>query len=239
IGMMRYADAYEKTIRTIMKEPTGNASTTKPVTQRREPKMYEWKKRHNEILAYNKTKSPKLVLIGNSITHYCAGEPTGQPARGQVSWKKFFEPKNTVNLGYGWDRIENVLWRVYHGELDSISPKQIVVMIGTNNLGFNSNEEIVEGLQLLLKAIQTKQPAANILMMGILPRHNTEERVAQLNTQLAGIKFNAGIKYADAGYLFVKKDKKIDESLFSDGLHPNEKGYEKLGQFINTHISKM
>ncbi|MCW3090760.1 MAG: acetylhydrolase, partial [Ferruginibacter sp.] len=42
IGMMRYADAYEKTIRTIMKEPTGNASTTKPVTQRREPKMYEW-----------------------------------------------------------------------------------------------------------------------------------------------------------------------------------------------------
>ena len=239
IGMMRYADAYEKTIRAIMKEPVGNISTTRPVTQRREPKMYEWQKRHDDILAYNKAKSPKLVLIGNSITHYWAGEPSGQPARGQASWKKYFEPKNAVNLGYGWDRIENVLWRVYHGELDSISPKHIVIMIGTNNIGFNSNEEIVEGLQFLLKAIQTRQRAADILLMGILPRRNMEQRVASINAQLAALKFNTRIKYADAGYLFLKKDKKLDETLFSDGLHPNEKGYEKLGEFIDKHISKM
>ncbi|MEJ7681754.1 MAG: GDSL-type esterase/lipase family protein [Segetibacter sp.] len=239
IGMMRYADAYEKTIRTILKEPVGNISTTKPVTQRREPKMYEWEKRHNDILAYNKAKSPKLVLIGNSITHYWAGEPGGQPARGQGSWKKYFEQKNAINLGFGWDRIENILWRVYHGELDSMSPKQIVVMIGTNNIGFNSNEEIIDGLQFLLKAIQTKQPAAHILLMAILPRRDMEERVAKINHQLAAMRFSGKITYADAGYLFVKKDKKIDESLFSDGLHPNEKGYEKLGEFINGHISKV
>ncbi len=239
IGMMRYAEAYEKRIRTIMKEPAGNTSTTKPVTQRREPKMYEWEKRHNDILAYNNAKSPKLVLIGNSITHYWAGEPTGQPARGQGSWKKYFEPKNAVNLGFGWDRIENVLWRIYHGELDSISPKQIVVMIGTNNIGLNSNGEIIDGLQFLLHAIQTKQPAARILLMGILPRRDMEERVLKINHQLAAMHFTGSIKYADAGYLFVKKDKKIDESLFSDGLHPNEKGYEKLGEFINAHLFKM
>jgi lysophospholipase L1-like esterase len=239
IGMMRYAEGYEKTIRTIMNEPVGNISTTKPVMQRREPKMYEWEKRHNAILAYNKAKSPKLVLIGNSITHYWAGEPTGQPARGQAAWKKYFESKNAVNLGFGWDRIENVLWRVYHGELDNITPQQIVVMIGTNNLGFNSDEEIVAGLQFLLKAIQTKQPSANILLMGILPRRGQEERVTSLNRQLSAMKLNARIKYADTGYLFVAKDKKIDESLFSDGLHPNEKGYEKLGAFISTHISKI
>lgn len=239
IGMMRYADAYEKTIRTIMKEPVGNISTAKPVTQRRDYKIYDWEKRHNDILAYNKAKSPQLVLIGNSITHYWAGQPTGEPAHGQVSWKKYFEQKNAVNLGFGWDRIENVLWRVYHGELDSIFPKQIVVMIGTNNIGFNSNEEIVDGLQFLLKAIQAKQPSANILLMGILPRRNTEERVAELNLLLAAKHFTGKIKYADAGYLFLKKDKKIDEGLFSDGLHPNEEGYEKLGEFINRNIVKM
>ncbi len=239
IGMMRYADAYEKAVRTIIKEPVGNISTAKPVTQRREPKMYEWEKRHNDILAYNEAKSPKLVLIGNSITHYWAGEPAGQPARGQGSWKKYFEPKKAINLGFGWDRIENVLWRVYHGELDIISPKQIVVMIGTNNIGFNSNEEIVEGLQFLLKAIQTKQPAAHILLMGILPRLDMEERVEKINHLLAARHFTGSIKYADAGYMFVKKDKKIDKSLFSDGLHPNEKGYEKLGEFINGQILKM
>ncbi|HKG67797.1 MAG TPA: SGNH/GDSL hydrolase family protein [Segetibacter sp.] len=238
IGMMRYADAYEKTIRTIMKEPAGSISTTRPINQRREPGMYEWEQRHNDVLAYNKVKSPKLVLIGNSITHYWAGEPASAVARGQGSWKKYFEPKNAVNLGFGWDRIENVLWRVYHGELDGIKPKQIVVMIGTNNLSLNSNEEIITGLQFLLHAIQTKQPASNILLMGILPRRNMEERVLKLNHQFATMHFVRNITYADAGNLFLKKDKKIDESLFSDGLHPNEKGYEKLGEFINTHISK-
>lgn len=112
-------------------------------------------------------------------------------------------------------------------------------MIGTNNLSLNSNEEIINGLQFLLKAIQTKQPNAPILLMGILPRRDMEQRVANLNHQLAAVNFTGSITYADAGYLFVKKDKKIEESLFSDGLHPNEKGYEKSGEFINRHILKM
>lgn len=236
IGMMRYADAYEKAIRAITKEPIGNISTTKPVNQRREPGMYEWENRHQEVLAYNKANAPELVLIGNSITHYWAGKPAASVARGQSSWEKYFGSKNTVNLGFGWDRIENVLWRVYHGELDSISPKQIVVMIGTNNLSLNSNEEIIAGLRFLLKAIQSKQPDAHILLMGILPRRDMEERIATLNHQLAAMKFTGSIKYTDAGNLFVRKDKKIDESLFSDGLHPNEMGYEKLGQFIKSYL---
>ncbi len=237
IGMMRYADAYEKKIRTVINEPVGDISTTIPVTQHRDAAIYDWTTRHNEILAYNKLKSPKLVLIGNSITHYWAGEPTAPLARGVESWKKFFEPQNAVNLGFGWDRIENVLWRVYHGELDNISPKQIVLMIGTNNLEFNSDEEIIEGLQFLIKAIKTRQPAADILLMGILPRRDMEARVAKLNTALSTIKFDSKVQYADAGKLFLKNDQKIDESLFSDGLHPNEQGYNKLGEFISKHIA--
>ncbi len=236
IGMMRYADAYEKRIRAIMHEPVGDNSTMRPVMQRREPKMYEWEDRHQQVLAYNKAKSPKLVMIGNSITHYWAGEPAARSVHGEASWKKYFEPKNVVNLGYGWDRIENVLWRVYHGELDGISPDQIVVMIGTNNFGINTNEEIIQGLQFLLQAIRQKQPGAKILLMGILPRRGMEARVAKLNATLASLKRPANTRFADAGASFLKKDKQIDESFFSDGLHPNETGYEKLGAFISAHL---
>jgi lysophospholipase L1-like esterase len=239
IGMMHYAEAYEKSIRSIFKEPVGTSSTTIPVKQRREPKMYEWEQRHHDILQYNKTKSPKLVLIGNSITHYWAGLPKARAARGETSWKKYFEPKNPINLGFGWDRIENVLWRVYHGELDGIAPSQIVVMIGTNNLSFNTDKEIVEGLQLLLTAIHAKQPAAKILLLGILPRRDQEERVQHINQLLASTRFIQNAQFTDAGSLFLKPNKKIDESFFSDGLHPNESGYEKLGSFINGKLSKM
>jgi len=236
IGMMRYADAYEKKIRTIIKEPVGEVSTTIPVTQHRDG-IYDWELRHNQVLAYNKAHQPKLVLIGNSITHFWAGEPTAPIARGTDSWEKFFTSQNAVNLGFGWDRIENVLWRVYHGELDDISAKQIVLMIGTNNLQFNNDKEILEGLQFLIKAIRAKQPGMDILLMGILPRRDGEERVAKLNTQLSTVKFDSKVKFADASELFLKSNHKIDESLFSDGLHPNEQGYKRLGEFISKHIA--
>ena len=72
IGMMNYANAYEKKIREIINEPVGNFSTTVPVTQHRDAAIYDWETRHNDIIARNKLHPPKLVLIGNSITHYWA-----------------------------------------------------------------------------------------------------------------------------------------------------------------------
>jgi len=238
IGMMNYANAYEKKYREIFKEPTGRISTTIPVSQYRDVPTYFWNERHEGILEYNRLNQPKLIFIGNSITHYWAGQPVAPRVNGADSWRKYFESKSAANLGMGWDRIENVLWRVYHGELDSISPQQIVVMIGTNNLEINSNEEIAEGIRFLLKAIQEKQPQTNILLMGLLPRRGMEERIVELNLLYAKIAKELQVQYADAGNYFLTQNKKINEELFSDGLHPNASGYEKLGKFINNEIKK-
>ena len=238
IGMMNYANAYDKKIKAIFNEPAGSIATTQPLTQRRDANTYDWETRHSEVLNYNKSHSPKLVFIGNSITHFWGGSPNAPIKNGIDSWSKYFEKKNVVNLGFGWDRIENVLWRVYNGELDNISPTQIVVMIGTNNLEKNSNSEIIEGLRVLTGAISIKQPTAKILLMGILPRRNMEGRITTLNQLVATIPSNKKIKYADAGKLFLDQSGKVIESLFSDGLHPNAAGYEKLAVFINALLEK-
>lgn len=232
MGMTRYADAYEKKIRAILDEPTGNLSTTVPVTQRRDAAIYDWETRHDEVLKTNHERKPGLIFIGNSITHYWSGEPIAPIARGTDSWNKYFNAFNPVNLGFGWDRIENVLWRVYHGELDSIQPAQIVVMIGTNNLQLNSDAEIVQGLQFLLDVIQRKQPSAKILLMGIFPRRGMESRIALLNRQINTLHGSSRLHFADAGKIFLNAEGKIDESLFTDGLHPNAAGYDRLGKFI-------
>lgn len=239
IGMMRYADAYEKKIRTILDETIGNISTTIPVTQRRDADTYDWETRHNEVMQHNKTHNPQLVFMGNSITHFWGGQPTSPRINGKESWAKYFGDKDAVNMGFGWDRIENVLWRVQHGELDGIAPKQIVLMIGTNNLQYNTDDEIVKGLRFLVKAIRLKEPTVNILIMGILPRREMEERVAILNKQIAKIPTDGSIQFADARKLFLNKNKKIEEFFFSDGLHPNAVGYEKLGGFIENQILKI
>ena len=226
LGMQVYADAYEKKIREILSMPIGKLTATKPVTQRREPYIYEWKERHANILQSIQSQYPKKVIIGNSITHYWGGEPGRE--NGSQSWKKQMLPAGFFNLGYGWDRIENVLWRVYHGELDGYQADEVVLMIGTNNLGLNPDEEIVEGLQFLLKQINIRQPKAKIKVVGLLPRRDKETEVKNINGQISKMAALNNYTFLDVGYRLLSKSGKIDESLFLDGLHPNEKGYSLI-----------
>ncbi len=226
LGMQAYADAYEKMIREILSMPVGDMRTTQPVSQRREPYIYEWKKRHADILGSMQQKPPSKVIIGNSITHYWGGSTEHQ--NGSRSWKNQVEPAGYCNLGYGWDRIENVLWRVYHGELMGYEAEEVVLMIGTNNLNLDSDENIVRGLQFLLKQINIRQPKAKIKVVGLLPRRAVEDHVRSINKRIAEMVLMEGYHYLDVGDLLLLESGKIDESLFLDGLHPNETGYEKI-----------
>lgn len=227
-GMVRYAGAYEKKLREILDEPLGNGPLASPVRQRREAGGYEWNVRHEKILEMNRQNPPKALIIGNSIMHYWGGEPEAAIKSGGESWEKHMEPAGYRNLGFGWDRIENVLWRVYHDELDGFRAEKIVLVIGTNNLGVNTDEEIVAGLQQLVAAVRRCQPSAELKVAGVFPRRGMEKRIAALNREIEKIAKESGAVYSDAGAELLTKNGVIDESLFRDGLHPNEKGYWKI-----------
>ena len=229
MGMQVYANAYQKVISTILNMPSGDIATTQPVSQRREPDLYEWKERHRAKLESIQKSASVKVIIGNSITHYWNDEKGRE--NGKNSWLKFMEPNGYFNLGCGWDRIENVLWRVYHGELDEYNTDEVVLMIGTNNIGRNTDEEIVEGLQFLLRQIEIRQPNAEIKVIGILPRRNKEDMVKKLNEQIYVMSKNNGWRFIDVSEKLMNNGK-IDESFFSDGLHPNDKGYSLIAPLI-------
>lgn len=237
IGMMHYADAYAAKLKEIFNEEGATTYITTPTTQYRDAPLYFWTDRHEAALKLNQRYQPKLVFIGNSITHFWGGQPSG-PNRGQDSWEKYFGKEQPLNLGFGWDKIENVLWRIYHDELLGIAPEHIVLMIGVNNLGGSTDKEIKQGLEHLLKAIRNRQPEAQLLLMGILPCRGRETRVAQLNQEYEHLAQKLDISYADAGQLFLQADKKIKEELFSDGLHPNAEGYDLLGRFMSNQLKK-
>ncbi|MFD2934263.1 SGNH/GDSL hydrolase family protein [Spirosoma flavum] len=228
LGMQHYADGYEKSIRTILNEPTGLYSTTKPCTQFRDAAIYDWETRHRDMVALTKAKPPRLIFLGNSITHYWGGQPQAPISRGSDSWNAVLEPLGAQNFGYGWDRIENVLWRVYHDELDGYAAAQVIIMIGTNNLQLNSDTDIIEGLKFLVGAIKVRQPTADILLLGILPRRDGEPRVMEINKGIAQASGQLNVTFADPGTVFLNADGKINESFFGDGLHPNAEGYQKL-----------
>ncbi len=232
-GMEGYANAYEKTLREILNEPVGDISTEIPVPQNRDANTYNWNDRHQELLEMNSKKAPDVCFFGNSITHFWGGEPVAERQNGEKSWEKYFGKMNIRNFGFGWDRVENVLWRVYHDELDGYKAKQIILMIGTNNINIHdSDEKIAEGIRFLIDAMKTRQPDAKILLLGIYPGKGREKRVAELNLKLAQMAELEQIDYADIGGVLLRDDGKIKENLFVDGLHPNNDGYDLLGAQI-------
>ena len=224
LGMLQQAVSVEKQVREILKMPVGNRLSTKPVTQRREPNLYEWDERHRTIISEARERQPEAVIIGNSITHYWGG------AHRQQNGEQVWHSKMTkfVNMGCGWDRIENVLWRIYHGELDGYEAKKVVVMIGTNNIGRDSDADIVEGVRLVLDAVKARQPKAEIVYVGVLPRRGQEQRVKELNLWLGSMVKQKGFKFINPGVKMLGEDGKIVESLFTDGLHPNNDGYSLI-----------
>lgn len=236
LGMMNYALAIEKKIRMILNEPSGNVPTTIPVTQSREPQNYNWEMRHQELLDLNKNDPPKICFIGNSITHYWGGAPIAPIVNGKKSWNKYLGSLQIRNFGFGWDRIENVLWRVYHDELDGYNTDQILVNIGTNNLHLNSNKEIINGLEQLIEAIKIRQPKAKLVILGLYPRRNNEKKIIELNLMISQLAGKLEINYLDVGIFLLNKDGEIDESLFLDGLHPNNKGYNKIAPKIKDYL---
>lgn len=229
-GMQVYADAYENMLRKVLDEPIGDIVTTIPVRQRREPDTYEWLDRHEKIITDNKTNRYKGAFLGNSIFHHWGGVENFSYQRGADSWNSNFTDYH--NHGCGFDRIENVLWRIYHDEFSGVDYKEIVLKIGTNNLSVkNSDEEIVTGIEFAINALKKRQPTAEIKVLGILPRRGDEQRIKTLNVKIKTMASKiSGCKYQDVGGVLLLETGKINEKMFVDGLHPSKEGYKLIAQ---------
>ena len=73
-----------------------------------------------------------------------------------------------------------------------------------------------------------RRPEAKITLIGIFPRANCEAVVARLNVGIANVARKMGVGFRDPGKAMLLEDGKIDASLFVDGLHPNNEGYERV-----------
>ena len=214
-----------------------------PLTQNRDWRSYDWVVRHNEILALNKPDAIRadVIFIGDSITHFWSGEPKAKRVAGKDSWEKWIAPHHPINLGYGWDRTENVLWRLRHGEVAGLKPKAFVVLIGTNNLsGINNVEDTVEGVAEVCREIRRQSPQAKVLLLAILPRQSkpdaTRQRVADANKLLKAQAPQVADAYVDLTDKLVEADGSILKETMGDYLHPTNKGYEVMGAAIDAQL---
>lgn len=157
-------------------------------TPKIETDWYDWWERHKLILEHKKSINPEIVLIGDSITHRWGGFPN-DVGTGKKVWDDLFGHRRVLNLGFGWDRTQNVLWRLDHGEYDGLNPAYVVLNIGTNNLTpsektntrSNSPYEIVEAIKLIIQFVERKTPEAKIIVMGVFPRDGKKYIVSDIS----------------------------------------------------------
>ena len=208
---------------------TRTPSTLVPVTQNRDWRVYDWTTRHREASALMRTRRPDIVMLGDSITHFWGGEPVGGRRTGVDEWDRFFAGRSVVNLGYGWDRTENVLWRLENGEFEGVTPKVVVLMIGTNNITLNTPDEIAAGVAAICASIHERSPATKVLLLAIFPRGQkpdaTRSKVDDVNGRIARLDTRDYVTFLDLGAKFLEPDGSISVDVMYDFLHPTARGY--------------
>ena len=244
IGQHLMAEAIEPTLAHLMGDAPRlpiaamtDVNTALIPVPRLEQDSYDWYARHQAELALTEDVKPSVVLIGDSITHFWAEPPGAARVGGRPAWRHAFGDGVVANLGFGWDRTQNVLWRLRQGEFDGMTPGWVVINIGTNNLTGSGNArantpaETVAGVEAIVRQVQARSPGSRIVLMAIFPRGRSIESAYRgpilATNRLLARRFGRalGITYLDIGASFLTKDGTLPAALMPDETHPSETGY--------------
>ena len=171
----------------------------------------------------SKDTKPGILMIGDSITQNWNQE-------GNPLWQKYLGPMGAFNFGVGGDQTQNVIWRIRNLPIEKIQWKTAVVMIGTNNMEFNT-AETVAGIKAVVQELQKKLPYTRILLLALFPRDTLpwskdRMKVNDVNSKLPGLAKTLKISYLDFSSKFLNLIGYLSPESMPDALHPNLRGYQ-------------
>lgn len=192
-----------------------------------------WLKRHEGFVDIARKGDVDILLLGDSIMEGWRN-PAARPG---------FFPAKAANFGLAGDKTQNLLWRLQNGELDSIQPRVVVVLIGTNNAQDTAGD-IAEGITAVVKTVLEKVPTARVLLMGILPRGEKADtplraKIAETNSIIAKLDDGNRIRYLDIASKLLLPKGLLPKEIMPDYLHLSAHGYEILGEAIQPVVQEM
>ncbi|TWT67101.1 platelet-activating factor acetylhydrolase IB subunit [Allorhodopirellula solitaria] len=202
------------------------------------PRDGNWMKRHESFNERVAKGDVDLLMIGDSITH-------GWEGAGREVWQKYYGDRNAVNLGIGGDRTQHVLWRLENGNIEDISPKLAVLMIGTNNCRSNTSEEIAEGVDAIVQKLRTELPEMKVLVLAIFPRGEDDSHAGRQVNMKANelieqeIEGEEMVSFLDINSAFLTDDRVLSREVMPDLLHPKQKGYAIWAEAMEPTIAKL
>jgi lysophospholipase L1-like esterase len=195
-----------------------------------------WKERHERFNEVSQAGQAELVFLGDSITQ-------GWEGPGKDVWQEYFANRQAANFGNSGDRTEHVLWRLENGNFKGLSPKLIVIMIGTNNIGHRSStpEQAADGVHAIVEKLHAALPDAKLLLLGVFPRgekpdDELRKQAAEINRRLQPLDDLEYLEYLDIGEQFLEDDGTISKQIMPDFLHLSAEGYARWAKAIEPQM---
>ena len=185
----------------------------------------EWREQHASFLKQAREGHIDMLLLGDSITE-------GWDSAPEV-WNSHFAGRQVANFGISGDTTQNLLWRITEGgELRGLSPKAVVLLVGTNNLDLrnDSAEDIARGIAAIVQVLRQSLPNSKVLILGIFPRGTTlhaelRQRINQTNHAIARLADDTAVHFLDIGTKFVSENGDLSPEVMPDAVHLSPKGY--------------
>ena len=204
---------------------------------------------HEQLVAKTRQGRIDLYFEGDSITRRWGALDYPELLQ---NWKANFFGWNAADFGWGADRVENILWRLENGELDSVNPKVIVLLAGTNNVGNSvppdgidsAAANVSRGIDAVLRVMRAKAPGAVIILMGIFPRNDNMAVmpvIDRINANLATMADGKKTRFLNINDKLADGDGKVREGMLNDRdkLHPVLNGYQVWADALKPILTEL
>lgn len=165
----------------------------------------------------------EAIFLGDSITDgYRIGD--------------FFLGKRYLNRGIGGDTTTGVLNRLDKNVI-RFKPKKLIMMIGTNDLAYNTEPtEIVANIAKIVAQIKKSLPKTEVYVQTVYP---IDERLCKSNRTSAkinlvndGIRKLEGITVVEMDAVLADNNGKLRRAYTGDGLHLLTEGYIEVTKVL-------
>ncbi|HEX6994704.1 MAG TPA: GDSL-type esterase/lipase family protein [Gammaproteobacteria bacterium] len=200
---------------------------------------------HADLVEKARTGRIDLYFIGDSITRRWGA--TDRPDL-LAHWTRSFRGWNAANFGWGGDTTQNILWRIENGELEGASPKVIVLLAGTNNVGnaLASGREpdaadVARGIEAIVRALQKRAPDATIVLMALFPRNDyagANAVIADINRRIATLADGERVRFLDINDRLSDRRGRLRADMSRDGLHLTRRGYDVWAEALEPLLTE-
>jgi lysophospholipase L1-like esterase len=195
----------------------------------------------NRINEAVKNQPYRVLFLGDSITERWELPRWGAKA----VWDANMAPRGVLNAGVSGDRTEHLRWRLDHGNLDGPTPRGVVLLIGTNDLGHGRPPTVAaEGIRATLVQLRQKLPNTRILLLGLWPRgagpgDRLRRETIEVNRLIATCGDNGTVVYADIGGALLEPNGTLRQNVSPDLLHFTGAGYQRIVPQLDPLIDRL